>query len=410
MKIKKILYILVLLIMVLALSGIVFERHMESEEPSAEPSVLWQSEPPEVSSPPAPEESDLIEETPEIDPVSQRALEIMSEMSDWEKLCQLFVVRPQAVTGNVTGQENIAEGLSSYPVGGFIFFSDNLWQGGESTRQTISAMQQSSKLGLIISADEEGGRVERLMSALGTTRLSAMLSYQNEPAVTAYENAAIIANDMKGFGFNTDYAPVADVFSNPSNTVIGDRAYSTDFKTAEVLIPSAVRGFLENDILCSLKHFPGHGDTYEDSHNSAATVNKTLAQLREEELLPFIAGIEAGSPMVMIGHLTVPDIDTKPATTSYKIITELLREELGFEGVVISDSLEMGAITGTKSDRLAVEAISAGMDILLCIEDLPLALTGLQEALETGELTMERIEESVFRVLSMKIQYGLIAA
>ena len=151
---------------------------------------------------------------------------------------------------------------------------------------------------------------------------------------------------MRVLGFNADLAPVADVWSNPDNTVIGDRAYSDDFAQAAELIPEAVRGFHSGGVATTLKHFPGHGDTLADSHDGAVYVSKPLEQLRREELLPFRAGIASGSDMVMIGHLILTEIDAaQPAPFSYRIVTELLREELGFQGVVITDGLQMKALT-----------------------------------------------------------------
>ena len=143
-------------------------------------------------------------------------------------------------------------------------------------------------------------------------------------------------------GFNADLAPVADVWSNPDNTVIGDRAYSDDFAQAAELIPEAVRGFHSGGVATTLKHFPGHGDALADSHDGAVYVSKPLEQLRREELLPFRAGIASGSDMVMIGHLILTEIDAaQPAPFSYRIVTELLREELGVQGVGITDGLQM---------------------------------------------------------------------
>lgn len=169
-------------------------------------------------------------------------------------------------------------------------------------------------------------------------------------------------------GFNADLAPVADVWSNPDNTVIGDRAYSDDFAQAAELIPEAVRGFHSGGVATTLKHFPGHGDALADSHDGAVYVSKPLEQLRREELLPFRAGIASGSDMVMIGHLILTEIDAaQPAPFSYRIVTELLREELGFQGVVITDGLQMKALTDSyTSGEIARRAVSAGVDILLC--------------------------------------------
>lgn len=188
-------------------------------------------------------------------------------------------------------------------------------------------------------------------------------------------------------GFNADLAPVADVWSNPDNTVIGDRAYSDDFAQAAELIPEAVRGFHSGGVATTLKHFPGHGDALADSHDGAVYVSKPLEQLRREELLPFRAGIASGSDMVMIGHLILTEIDAaQPAPFSYRIVTELLREELGFQGVVITDGLQMKALTDSyTSGEIARRAVSAGVDILLCPSNPQAAVSALEEAVALGE-------------------------
>jgi len=225
----------------------------------------------------------------------------------------------------------------------------------------------------------------------------------------AFENSVILSDALRLHGFNTNFAPVADVWSNPSNTVIGDRAYSSGFEIAADLVAAAVRGFVESGIACSLKHFPGHGNTHEDSHYITAYVNRTLDELREEEFLPFAAGIAAGADMVMTGHLIVPDVDELPATLSRILITDILRGELGFDGVVITDSLAMSAISGHFSvEFVAVSAINAGVDILLMPVEVEETISALVSAVESGEVPESRIDESVGRILRLKIAMGLI--
>ena len=394
-----------LLMAALVVLGLLVIFRIESPQPSASlptssGSVQAIEPTPSPSPPPKP--------TPTPDPILARAEELLAEMSDWEKICQMFIVYPEAV-GTVTGAEDsMMEGLAKYPVGGFVFSAKNLGAGRDETIATIRKMQDWSKLGLIISADEEGGRVNRLMTVLNTTWVSSMYSYKDKGIQTAYDNAATIARDLKTYGFNTDFAPVADVFSNPVNTVIGDRAYSDDFTQAAELVESAVKGFKDNGVLCTLKHFPGHGDTVEDSHDSAAIITKALSELEKQEFMPFIRGINAGADMVMIGHLTIPSLDPEPATVSFSIVTGLLRDKLGYNGVVITDSLEMGAITGYETGQLAARAVSAGIDILLGPDDLPKAIEGIERAIAMGELAIERIDESVMRILKMKLENGII--
>lgn len=337
--------------------------------------------------------------------------ELLDSMSLREKVCQMFVVFPSDLTGvePVTqAGETTRQALEQYPVGGLLYDASNMVS-QDQVRQMLENTQSYSKLPLILTCDEEGGRVARLMSTVGTTSIGPMLDYAHLGPDAARANAQIIAGDMASCGFNTDLAPVADVWSNPENTVIGDRAYSRDFAQAAELIPAAVEGFHLGGTACALKHFPGHGDTREDSHSGAAYVDKTLEQLRQEELLPFRAGIGAGADMVMLGHLTVRELDSEPTPFSYRIVTELLREELGFNGVVITDSLKMKAVTGHyTSAEAAVKAVRAGVDLLLCPEDLDAAVEGLVQAVESGTISQERIDESVLRILSMKRARGIL--
>lgn len=350
------------------------------------------------------------EPTPTPDPVKVRAEELLSGMTLREKLCQLMIVRPEVLTGEspvTAAGETTRLALETYPVSGLIYSVDNLVT-QEQTREMITNTQSYSKLPLFISADEEGGNVGRLMYKLGTTWVNSMYSYKDQGADTAYANAKTIGTDMVSCLFNTDFAPVADVWTNPDNTVIGDRAYSDDFEQAAELVASAVRGFTDAGVICCLKHFPGHGDTSTDTHEGAAVVSKSLDELRAGEFLPFVSGIEAGADMVMIGHITVTSVDPEPATISKAIITDVLRGELGWDGVVISDSLDMGALAGYDNGEVCVKFLEAGGDILLGIPDIETALTALEAAVTDGRLTESRIDESVQRALELKISHGII--
>ena len=339
----------------------------------------------------------------------RRAEELLAGMSLREKLCQLMIVRPEVLTGEspvTAAGETTRLALEQYPVGGLIYSVDNLVT-QEQTREMIENTQSYSKIPLIISADEEGGNVGRLMYKLGTTFIHSMYSYKDMGEDTAYQNALTIGTDMVSCLFNTDFAPVADVWTNPANTVIGDRAYSDEFGQASELVAAAVRGFTESGVICCVKHFPGHGDTSTDTHEGAAVVDKSLEELRAGEFLPFEAGIEAGVDMVMVGHITETAVDDEPATISHEVITGLLREELGWDGVVVTDSLDMGALAGYEIGEVCVKYLEAGGDIMLGIPDLAAALTALETAVTEGRLTEQRIDESALRVLMLKLSHGI---
>ena len=336
---------------------------------------------------------------------------LLSQMTLHEKVCQMLVVTPESITGveAVTAAgDTTKKALQAMPVGGILYSKPNL-RSKEQVKTMLQNTQSYSAIPLMFTCDEEGGRVNRLMSTLNTTMIGPMLDYKDQGVEIAYKNACTIASDMSALGFNADMAPVADVWSNPENTVIGDRAYSDDFQQAAVLVASAVEGFHAGGVATALKHFPGHGDTSEDTHYGAVFITKTLEEIREKELLPFQAGIQADSDMVMIGHLILSDIDDQPAPFSHKIVTELLRQELGFDGVIITDGLQMKAMTDFYSDgEIACSAVKAGVDMLLCPANPEEAAAALEDAVINGDLTESRIEESVLRILKMKKERGMI--
>ncbi len=340
---------------------------------------------------------------------------MLSDMSLHEKVCQLFIVTPESLTGMgqvVAAGNTTKNALQNYPVGGLIYFSANL----ESVSQTkamlanTTAMQKDLQMiPLFYGIDEEGGKVARAASKLGTTVFEPMYSYKDQGGDVALQNARTIASDIAGLGFNLDFAPVADTWSNPDNTVIGTRAYSDDFTETAALVAAAVEGFHEGGVACSLKHFPGHGDTSQDSHTEEATSNKTIDELIQNEYLAFESGITAGADMVMVGHITMTNIDGIPASISPVMITDELRGRLGYDGVVITDSLAMGAVANNYSSaELAVKVLNAGADILLMPADFQAAEAGVEAAVSNGTISEERINESVRRILRLKYEREMI--
>ena len=345
------------------------------------------------------------------DAVSELVDKTMAEMSLHDKVCQMMFVTPEGLTGTddvMVAGDATKQALQAYPVGGIIYFANN-FDNVDQTRDMISNTQSYSKIGLFIATDEEGGRVNRIMDTLGTTYIGPMYDYKDDGPDAAFENAKTIASDMSALGFNLDFAPVADVWSNPDNTVIGDRAYSDDYAQAAELVGSAVKGFQDGGVICTLKHFPGHGDTAEDSHYSSAYVNRTKAQIMADEMQPFRTGIDAGAELVMVGHLIVPDIDELPSTLSYKIATEMLRGDMEFDGVAITDSMEMESIADNYGVAdSAVMAVQAGMDMLLQPADLAAAVNAIVTAVQNGDITEPRIDESVRRILTLKAERWLL--
>lgn len=339
---------------------------------------------------------------------------ILASMSTREKICQLFIVTPESLTGvdsvNMAGDAT-KQALENYPVGGVIYNTANL-ETVNQTKELIANSQGFSRIPLFIAVDEEGGDVARVAEKLGTTAFDPMYSYKEQGPLTARENAKTIATDLKALGFNLDFAPVADVWSNPANTVIATRAYSDSFEQAATLIDAAVRGFADGGVLCTLKHFPGHGGTAEDSHNGLAYVSASVEELKAGELLPFKSGIDAGAEMVMIGHLVVGALDDElPATLSPKVVPELLRGYLGYDGVVITDGMQMGAITENYDYAAIVKGIfDADIDIILQPDDIGSYVEAIETALDNGTITEEQLNRKVLRILSLKLAKGIIPA
>lgn len=337
--------------------------------------------------------------------------QILAKMSLHEKICQMFIVFPSDITGvyPVTEAGEITKNaLQEYPVGGILYDESNM-KSSEQLKGMAEKSQSFSKIPMFIVCDEEGGRVTRIQKILGGTDIQSMYSYKDQGVKVAENNAASISDSLKKHGFNMDFAPVADVWSNPNNKVIGNRAYSDNFEQAATLVAGAVKGFNEKGIVCTLKHFPGHGDTLTDSHHESVFINKSLTQLKKEELRPFQAGIAAGADMVMLGHLTVSQVDEKPILMSEKWIKTILRNEMGFKGIVITDSLKMDAISKAYgNDEVVVSAIKSGVDILLCPSDFKSAVKAVENAVKNGDISEESINESVKRILKTKISKGII--
>ena len=335
---------------------------------------------------------------------------LLDGMTTREKICQLLIVHPEVLTGGgtVTAMtDDLAAALRDYPVGGFLLSAGNMTS-GEQLAALTSALSAADATAPLVTVDEEGGRVARLMNTVGTTKLNSMYSYRSLGTQGAYDNAQTLAHDIAAYGFNTDFAPVADVWTNKRSNAIGDRAYSDDYDEAATLVAAAVSGFRDAGVICCLKHFPGHGSTATDSHNGAATVDKTLPQLRQEDLKPFVSGIAAGADMVMVGHLTVPTMDDVPASLSHKLVTNLLRYDLGFRGVIVTDGLQMQALAQYTDGEKAVLALAAGNDMLLEIGDVPGAVAAVEQALADGTLTQAALDASVLRVLQLKLAHGIV--
>lgn len=340
--------------------------------------------------------------------------DLITSMSVEEKVAQMFFITPEALTGiePVTeAGELTKECFERYPVGGIIYFRENI-KSRQQLTSMLDHMQEISKkrtgLPVFLGVDEEGGRVTRVYGSMITDipYVEDMRSIGDslDPQL-AYNAGNMIGCYLKDLGFNVDFAPVADIFTNSSNTVIGDRAFGSTAEIVSEMVSMCTRGLQDAGVRATLKHFPGHGDTAEDSHSGYASSYKNLDELRQCELLPFKAGISADVSLVMVGHISLPNIlDSQlPASLSSSIVSDLLREELGFDGVIITDALNMGAIsTNYTSTEAAIRAVEAGVDMLLMPVDFAEAYEALVNAVYMGEISEQRIDESVRRIIQIK--------
>ena len=329
---------------------------------------------------------------------------VMSSMTLREKVGQLFIIRPEVLDGSTrTLTEKGREFYERYPAGGFCLFARNVSDPDQLKEFTAQLHGLGRRIHPVLTIDEEGGSVTRIAAnwKFDVPRYRDM----GKTEASASESAQQIAMYLKEYGIDLDFAPVADVNTNPSNPVIGTRAYSSDPEEAAICVADAVKGFHAGGIGCCLKHWPGHGDTKTDTHKGSSSTAKTWEDRFACEVLPFVSGLGAGADMVMVSHISAPEVtDTnEPASLSYILMTEKLREELGFEGAIITDSFEMKAISGIYDPgEAAVAAILAGADIVLMPADYEKAFDAVLAAVESGEISAERLEESLRRILRLK--------
>lgn len=352
-------------------------------------------------------------------PLVQQKLESMTLE---QKVAQLFVVTPEQLTGvsqAVVAGSATQRALDDIPVGGLCYFAQNI-TGDQQLRDLLAgtcdiASRSGAGIAPFLTVDEEGGLVARVANS-GYFDVESFSNMAEVGATGDETKAAYVGTTIGTYlheiGFNVDFAPVADVLTNPRNEVIGPRAFSSDPGVVAQMVSAEVAAMLETGTMPCIKHFPGHGDTAGDSHTGAVVSKRTADEIRACEYKPFQAGIEAGCPFVMVGHIETPGLaaDGLPASLSKTMITDELRGRLGFEGVVISDSFVMGAITQRYAPGdVAVRFIQAGGDMILMPENLQEAYRGVLAAVDGGAIEESRIDESVERILEVKKRAGILS-
>ena len=421
MKVLKILGICVLTVLCLGLIAYFGFFLMRTAFPAqAEPHALSVEDLFESREEPvqeeAPAEEAPIDEEPVVEPPVEtprtKALAYLQTMTLEDKLWQLFFITPDDLTGvdgaTLAGQAT-KDALQAMPVGGLCYFAPNL-EDSEQTAELLSGTQAFAKTPLFLATDEEGGMVSRLGSneAMGVAKLEPAAVYGAGDVLTLRQAVRTLAQQMKALGFNMDFAPVADVLLNPDNTEIGSRAYSDIAAVAGAMSATMAETLQQEGVVACLKHFPGHGSTSTDSHEGTSVSERTLEQLQAEEFLSFSVGIDRGAKFVMMSHLTNENLSALPSSLSPETVS-ILRNDLQFDGIIITDSLKMGAIVHnfTAADA-AVKAIAAGCDMLLMPNSVDVAYDGLVSAILDGTLTEERIDESVLRILTVKYEMGIM--
>ena len=348
---------------------------------------------------------------------TQLAEQILNSMTLEEKLWQLFFVAPEALTGEeavTESSEALQQALAEKPVGGVILFARNLIS-REQTMALLADVQSASRLAPFLGVDEEGGTVSRVgaNSAMGVTQLQDMSIYgASGDAAALYGDLYNLAQSLNELGFNVDFAPVADVTTGSDENPMKLRSFSSDPERCASMVSVSVGALQDGGVAACLKHFPGYGTATADDHNGSVSLDRTLEQLEQTEFVPFSAGIGKGAYFVMVSHLSVPAVtgDDTPADLSEKLVTELLRNTLHFQNVVITDAQNMGSIAQNyTSAEVAVAALRAGVDMILMPQDLQEAYDGVTKAIADGVLTEDRIDRSVLRILNVKIQLGLLS-
>tara|TARA_Y100000590_G_scaffold470355_1_gene664109 strand:+ start:3167 stop:4243 length:1077 start_codon:yes stop_codon:yes gene_type:complete len=306
--------------------------------------------------------------------------------------------------GKVLSDETAAF-LSQANLGGIIYFSHNYESPVQIAKLSEEIQRCSSELPFWISVDQEGGRVQRFKE--GFTRIpdAATIGRSKTPQA-CFKISEMIAKELKAVGVNLNFYPVGDILVEPNNPAIGDRSFHSEEEEVTKRVTAAVRGHLVSGVQPCIKHFPGHGNTQVDSHDSIPVVNDSLETLRQREFIPFVKVFRSRCSMVLVGHLLYPQIDPEhPATFSKKILQDILRKELRYDRIIVSDDMEMGAVTEKYGDEeAAVQAILAGCELLLYRSEdkARLAYSAIRKAIENNILDAKQVLESIDKLKRLK--------
>ena len=331
---------------------------------------------------------------------------LLGNMSLSEKIGQMLMIDYRNFLEMNTDLEKL---LMKYNHGGFTLFKSNI-ANFKQTKRLLSEIKNIGNIPVMISVDQEGGRVQRLDGRVGFKKHPPMseIGKTNDEEI-AFELGKKMGNELKSIGVDMNFAPTLDIFSNLQNKVISDRAFGNDGELVKKMGLAYADGLSSAKIIPVVKHFPGHGDTNMDSHIDLPEVDKSLDELKKLELIPFIEAIKRGIPAMMVAHISVPKLDVIPSSLSKIVIYNLLRKDLGYNGIVITDSLKMKALSRYfTNEQIYLRSIEAGNDILLMPQSIDEAHNVIYQNVNNGKISMDRIDESVYRILNIKFEYNLL--
>lgn len=338
--------------------------------------------------------------------IEEKIKKQLKKMTLDEKIAQMLII----YYSSTTYDESLEQTIKEVKPGGFILMNDNI-STYQNTLNLVKSMQKDSKIPMIISIDQEGGIVQRLqkITDIEVTNIPSMLALgKTNDKNLAYNVGKIMAQQLKTLGINLDFAPVVDIYSNKDNKVIANRSFGSNSEEVTTMALALKQGLEDNNVNTCLKHFPGHGDTAVDSHYNLPVINKDYNDLSKVELIPYYKAIKNNTNMIMIGHIALPKItkDNTPASLSKEIITNLLKTKLKYQGLVITDALNMKALTDNYSDKeIYTMAINAGVDLLLMPNGSRKAIEYIKESIKEKKITEEMINTSVTKILTYKYNH-----
>ena len=400
--------VVLIFVVVVLVVGVVFALHKFVKPKMTKPDT----ETIETVETETPEETGTGEVT---DPMYEQAMQIATGLTLEQRVAQMFMITPDALTG-VSGATRAGDStraaFAQYPVGGLVYMSANL-TGPDQTTEMLSNMKNFSQdtvgLPIFLGVDEEGGTVTRIASnqEFGVTDVGNMSAVgASGDAQNAYNAGSTIGTYLNNLGFNMDFAPVADVLSNPDNAVVKDRSFGSDSQLVADMVCAELQGLNEHMVTGVVKYFPGQGSVTGNTSDGSVSTDRSLEELMSCELVPFSQAIQNGAYMIMVGHIAAPSVtgDNTPSSLSSVMIQDVLRGQLGFQGVVITDALNKKAISSAYgSADAAVNAVNAGADMLLMPDNFQEAYQGVLDAVVNGTISEDRLNEAVARIIKVKL-------